>query len=252
MRAEERHNVILHLLNSHGQVTIADLSVRFAVSEMTVRRDLDQLAAKGALRRTHGGAARVSSGGVEPPFAVRAHLNAEAKRRIGRAVAGLLVDGQTVLLDGGSTAVAVADALVGRDLTICTPSLHVAEVLADSRPTRVMVTGGVIRPGERALYGPATLRTLADHRFDAYVMTASGLDLSAGCTEWNTDDAATKRTGLEVSSTVIAACDSSKAGQVAFARICGLDDLDVLVTDDGLSPDHQAALRGHRLDLHLA
>lgn len=251
MQAEERQQTILQLLDARGQVSIAELSSRFGVSEMTVRRDLVQLEGDGLLRRTHGGAARTASGSFEPPFAMRARLNLEAKRAIAGDVAERLTDGQTLILDGGSTGTAIAEAIVGRNLTICALNLRVAEILSSSPNTRVMIPGGLIRHGEMSITGPAAERTLADHRFDTYVMTVSAVDASAGLTEWNVDDAAIKRAALAASSRCIVACDSSKFGQTAFARIAPLDAADLIVTDTDLDAAHRKAISAGTV-IHIA
>ena len=222
VQAEERHQTILQLLDARGQVTIADLSARFSVSEMTIRRDLAQLEGDGLLRRTHGGATRTASGSFEPPFALRARLNLDAKR-----------------------------AIAGRNLTVCALNMRVAEILASSPSTRVMVPGGLIRPGELSLTGPAAERTLADHRFDTYVMTVSAVDVSAGLTEWNVEDAAVKRAALASSSRCIVAADSSKFGQTAFARIAALDAADLIVTDPNLDAEHRNVIAAGTV-LHIA
>lgn len=250
-QAEERQHTILQLLDARGQVTIADLSVRFEVSEMTIRRDLGQLEASGLLRRTHGGATRTASGSFEPPFALRARRNADAKRAIAFEVANRLTDGQTVVLDGGTTGAAIAEVIVGRNLTVCALNMRVAGILSSSPDMRVMVPGGLIRSGELSLTGPAAERTLADHRFDTYVMTVSAVDASAGLTEWNVEDAAVKRAALASSSRCIVACDSSKFGQTAFARIAGLDAADLIVTDSGLAAEHRNVIAAGA-DLHIA
>lgn len=252
MQAEERQQTILQLLDARGMVTIADLSTRFSVSEMTIRRDLAQLEADSLLRRTHGGATRTQSGSFEPPFALRARLNLDAKRLIAASVAGLVRDGETVILDGGSTGVAVAEALVGRNLTVCALNMRVAEILASSSATRVMVPGGLVRHGELSFVGPAAERTLQDHRFDTYVMTVSALDAVAGFTEWNVDDAAIKRTALASSARCIVACDSSKFGQTAFARIAGLDVADLIVADTDLDNSQRQAVALAGTVLHIA
>jgi DeoR/GlpR family transcriptional regulator of sugar metabolism len=252
VNAEERHKTILELLHARGQVSIADLSARFSVSEMTVRRDVAQLEKDGLLRRTHGGAARAAGSSFEPPFALRARLNVEAKKAIASAVAAELSDGQTVVLDGGSTGTAVAEALVGRDLTVCALNLRVAEILLSSPNTRVMTPGGWVRHGELSVVGPVAARALGDHRFDTYVMTVSGVDVGAGLTEWNVDDAAVKRAALGVSGRCVVACDSSKFGQVAFARVAGLQEADLILTDGSLAPDQHDTLRSAGVALRVA
>jgi DeoR/GlpR family transcriptional regulator of sugar metabolism len=252
VQAEERQQTILELLDARGQVTIAELSTRFSVSDMTLRRDLAQLEADGLLRRTHGGATRTHSGSFEPPFAMRARLNAEAKRAIAATVARQLSDGQTLILDGGSTGTAIAEAIVGRNLTVCALNMRAAGILASSPATRVMVPGGLVRHGELSFIGPAAERTLTDHRFDTYVMTVSAVDVQAGLTEWNSDDAAIKRTALSVSARCIVACDSSKFGQTAFARIAGLDAADLIVTDVDLDAGQRQEMAVLGATVHIA
>jgi DeoR/GlpR family transcriptional regulator of sugar metabolism len=252
VQADDRKQTILHLLEARGQVTIADLSTRFSVSEMTIRRDLGQLESEGLLRRTHGGAARSSSGSFEPPYAMRARLNLEAKRAIAASVARLVTDGQTLILDGGSTGAAIAEELMGRELTVCALNLRVAQILSSSPATRVMVPGGQIRPGELSLIGPSAQQMLAEHRFDSYVMTVSAVDAGAGLTEWNVDDAAVKRAALAASARCIVACDSSKFGQTAFARIAPLAAADLIVTDVDIDADQRQAVAVGGTTLHIA
>ena len=251
MQAQERQQLILKRLDERGQVAISDLSARMSVSEMTIRRDLAQLEADGLLRRTHGGAVRMHSSSFEPPFALRARLNTEAKRAIAASVAEQLTDGQTVILDGGSTGTAIAEAIAGRNLTVCALNMRVAEILAPSPATRVMVPGGFIRHGEMSLTGPAAERTLQDHRFDTYVMTVSAVDARAGFTEWNVDDAAVKRSALAASARCIVACDSSKFGQTAFARIAGLDAADMIITDTDIDAAHRREVSVIGATLHV-
>ncbi len=252
MDAGQRAQLILQLLDARGQVTIADLSARFAVSDMTLRRDLAQLERDGLLRRVHGGATRTHSGSFEPPFAMRARLHQDAKRAIAASVAHQLRDGQTLVLDGGSTGTAVAEALVGRNLTICALNLRVAEILTSSTATRVMVPAGTVRSGELSFVGAAAERTLSDYRFDTYVMTVSAVDVTAGFTEWNLEDAAVKRAALASSARCIVACDSSKFGQTAFARIGGLDVADLIVTDIDLPIEHRQQLTVLGASVHIA
>jgi DeoR/GlpR family transcriptional regulator of sugar metabolism len=239
MNAEVRQQDILEQLSRRGELSIAELSGRFDVSEMTVRRDLNQLAAAGLLVRTHGGAAPAASGSFEPPFALRARTNGEAKRRIAVLVARQVVDGQTIILDGGTTGLAIAEQLVGRSITVCALNLRIAEILSADAATRVMVPGGLVRTGESSITGSEAEATLARFRFDTFIMTASGAAVGSGFTEWNTEDAAIKRAALAVSRRTIVACDSSKFGREAFARICGLDDVDALITDDAISAAHK-------------
>jgi DeoR/GlpR family transcriptional regulator of sugar metabolism len=250
--ANQRIEHILDLLAAKGEVSNAELSERLSVSEMTVRRDLSQLEAEGLLRRVHGGAARAVGSSIEPPFALRARQHLEAKRAIGAAVATHVKDGQTLVLDGGTTATAIAEALVGRDLTVCVLNLRVADILNRSPATRVMSPGGFIRHGEQSLSGPITEHSLREHRFDLYIMTVSGIGAGDGMTEWNVDDAAAKRAALGSSARCIVACDSSKFGQTAFARIAPLSAASLIVTDEALPTGHRQALAASGATVQIA
>lgn len=235
VNAGDRHQEMLQLLGERGTLSIGDLATRYQVSEMTIRRDLNQLAAEGLLIRTRGGAAASSSGSFEPPFALRERTRSAAKAEIAAAAARAVVEGQTVLLDGGTTGLAIADALAGRNLTVCTLNVRIAERLASDSSMRVMVPGGTIRPGEFSLVGPEAEAMLSRFRFDVFLMTASGVSVDAGVTEWNEDDAAVKRAGLASSRRTLLVADAGKFGAEAFVRVCPLSQVDMLVTDAGLS-----------------
>jgi DeoR/GlpR family transcriptional regulator of sugar metabolism len=233
-------------------VSIAELTRQLKVSEMTIRRDLAALDAEGAVRRVRGGALPVASGSYEPPFAARAKLNSAAKRDIAALTSSLISDGETVILDAGTTGAAIAEELMGRDITVCTLSLRVADVLSGSASVRLMIPGGIVRPGERSLIGPAALRIFEDHRFDVYVMTVSGVHIGAGLTEWNLDDAAVKRAALAAANRCIVACDASKFGKTAFGRICPVEQADVIVTDAAIPAQQRSAFTAADVELRIA
>jgi DeoR/GlpR family transcriptional regulator of sugar metabolism len=235
MNADNRQQEMLHLLGEHGTLTISELATRYEVSDMTIRRDLNQLAAQGLLVRTRGGAAASSSGSFEPPFALRERTRTAAKAEIAAAATREVVEGQTVLLDGGTTGLAIADALAGRNLTVCTLNVRIAERLAADSSMRVMIPGGTIRPGEFSVVGPEAEAVLSRFRFDVYLMTASGVSVDAGVTEWNADDAAVKRAALTASRRTVLVADAGKFGAEAFVRVCPLSQVDMLVTDAGLA-----------------
>lgn len=249
---EDRYQAILQLVAARGRVSITELTRQLRVSEMTIRRDLAALDAEGAVRRVRGGALPVASGSYEPPFAARAKLNSAAKRDIALLASNLISDGETVILDGGTTGAAIARELMGRDITVCTPSLRVADVLSGSSTVRLMIPGGIVRPGERTLIGPPALRIFEDHQFDVYVMTVSGLHISAGMTEWNLDDAAVKRAALAAANRCIVACDATKFGKTAFGRICQVDQTDVIITDAALPAGQRTAFTAADVELRIA
>lgn len=252
MNADDRQQEILQLLGTQGTLSIGDLAQRYEVSEMTIRRDLNQLASEGLLVRTRGGAAASSSGSFEPPFALRERTRTAAKDEIAAAAAREVVEGQTVLLDGGTTGLAVAEALAGRNLTVCTLNVRIAQRLAAESSMKVMLPGGTIRPGEFSLVGPEAEATLSRFRFDVYLMTASGVSVDAGVTEWNTEDAAVKRAALAASRRTILVADAGKFGAEAFVRVCPLSSVDMLVTDAGLADEDRKQVAATGTELVVA
>ena len=197
MDATERHELIVEQLSARGEVTVAEVSRRAGVSPMTIRRDLDELDRLGAVKRVRGGAVSVQSRGYEPPFGARAKLHVEAKEQIAAAAAGLVHGGQTLVLDAGTTTLALARRLRGiHGLTVATPSLRIASALADERDMRVIIIGGLVRAGEHSVIGNHALEHLAQLRFDLCFLTIAGVEAASGLTEWNLEDAATKAAAI--------------------------------------------------------
>ncbi|MDQ1060843.1 DeoR/GlpR family transcriptional regulator of sugar metabolism [Arthrobacter globiformis] len=240
---ERRHQGILQILQETGTVTVAELGTRLGVTEMTIRRDLELLEADGVLKRFHGGARLAFGSSYEPPFPAREKTNAEHKRAIGERIAAIVNDGDTIILDGGSTGVAVAECLVDRELTICPLSLRVAWAFARSTTVNLIIPSGSVRQGELSLSGADTIDYLRGHHFDSYIMTASGMSLDQGFTEWNPDDAAVKKAAVSVADKTVAAVDSSKYDRVGFVRICPTKTPAVIVTDSGLTGEQLDALQ---------
>jgi DeoR/GlpR family transcriptional regulator of sugar metabolism len=229
----DRLDVTLRLVRSlsvRGSASLAELAQRLGVSEMTVRRDLDELQRRGLVRRVRGGAVALEQPGTG--FAARAGWQSKTKDRLGRAVAAQIPSGSTVLLDAGTTTVHVAAHLVARaPLTIAVLSLQVAQRLADQPGIRLLVLGGESRPGEHSLVGPLTASTLRRLSFDHFVMSIGGVNAEQGFTEFALDDAAVKQVGLEQSAHTVVVADATKLGVRALARVAGLDAADGFVTD---------------------
>jgi DeoR/GlpR family transcriptional regulator of sugar metabolism len=233
---EDRYALILESLMTEGHVETSTLTQTLGVSEMTIRRDLMRLESDGALRRVRGGATRTLNGSYEPPFAVRTRLRAAQKEAIARAVVSHILDGETIVLDGGTTAIAIAEQLLTKLTTVCPLSLRAAAILIDSGTARVLAPGGFLRPDEHTFIGNEAVEAISNHQFDTFIMTASGISTHAGYTEWNEDDAAVKRAALASSARCIVACDSSKFGQAAFARVGAIAEAELIITDDGVDP----------------
>ncbi len=237
MGSSERHELILRELRARGRVTVPEIAGLTGCSEMTVRRDLDVLAHDGLLRRVRGAAVSALTG-EETPFPVRRRAAADAKRRIGKVVADLLEDGETLVLDSGTTALEVAGRLADRRLTVLPLSLHTAVALAAAPEIRLVLPGGDVRPTELAFVGPITEYALDVMRFDTAVLGCCGLTVRDGPTGHDLAEASVKRAAIRASARVIVVADGSKWGTTAFSRICPPGEIDLLVTDDQ-APEEQ-------------
>ena len=154
MFAAERRNHIARLIETHQRVIVADLAQRFRVSEATIRRDLALLDGIGVLQRTHGGAIATEQMSFEPDVKERQVLHLEEKVRIGQKAVGFIQDGDSVILDAGTTTVHIARALKGRRVTVVTNALNIADELLESPATKILVTGGMARSRTSSLVGP--------------------------------------------------------------------------------------------------
>jgi DeoR/GlpR family transcriptional regulator of sugar metabolism len=245
-----RQTHVLELLATEERVSVAELARQFGVSDMTIRRDLEALEQQGALSRVHGGAVRAQSRSYEPPFAARMSRRTDAKQRIGLAAAALLSRGETVILDAGTTTLELARALRGQhELRVLAMSLQVANVLLDQPQITLMLCGGVVRLGELSLTGALAERAFTDFSFDTYFMSAGGIDVDMGVTEYNPEDAAVKRAAFANARRRIAVTDGSKIGARAFARVCDVDMLDMVVTDSSAADGKVSELRSAGVDV---
>jgi DeoR/GlpR family transcriptional regulator of sugar metabolism len=247
-----RRRLIVEALAAHEDVQVAALAVAFACSEMTVRRDLEALERDGVCRRVHGGATRAAQTAEETPYAVRVFGHRDEKARIGARCAELLGDGETVVLDGGTTAMEVARVLPGRRLTIMPLALRPVFELHDAPEIKLLLPGGEVRPGELSLIGGLSRRTFSELHFDTFVLSPCGVDPGAGVTAHLMAEAEVKRAALEAAARVIAVADSSKLGAVAFDQVCPIQKIDVLVTDEGADPGLVEQIVGQGVDVQLA
>lgn len=233
MLFEERLAFILKEIEDRGSVSVIDLAQRLNVSEMTIRRDLVDLEKEGQIRRTHGGAVSARGRSFEPALILRESQHKEEKALIGKMAAELIADGDSIALDIGSTALQVAINLVGRhNLTVITPSLQIANVLANQPDIRLILPGGIVRQGELSLTGD-----LAKHAFeglfvDRLFLCVGAIDSHAGMTEYNWDDALVKQAMVKSAKEIVLLADSSKFEKVAFAQVAPLSNLHMLITNE--------------------
>ncbi|OII66457.1 MULTISPECIES: DeoR/GlpR family DNA-binding transcription regulator [unclassified Streptomyces] len=250
MSKQERWSRLLELLAADGRLAVEDAAASVAVSPATIRRDLDELAEQKLLVRTRGGA--IAHGvSYELPLRYKSSRHVSEKQRIAGAVADLLGAGDVVGLNGGTTTTEVARALVlraggavergeassGPRCTVVTNALNIASELAVRPQFKIVLTGGVARPQTYELVGPLSEGVLNQVVLDVAVLGVDGIDPEIGVMTHHEDEAAVSRLLAERARKVVLATDSSKMGRRAFARICGLDRVDTLVTDSGLAPD---------------
>lgn len=252
MLAHQRQERILEQVRLHGGVRVADLVEMLGVSDMTVRRDIAELAAQGLVQRVHGGASAPSGRATdEPGFAAKRTLHIAAKEAVAARAAQLVAPGSSVALSGGTTTWAVAAHLRQvPDLTVVTNSVPVADLLhTAARPDlTVILTGGVRTPSD-SLVGPVAEASLARLHVDQLFLGVHGIDADAGLSTPNLDESATNRALLACARRVVVTADSSKWGVVALSSMADLTEVDAWITDDGLDPAaHDAvAERGVRL-----
>lgn len=225
------------MMERAGSLTVAELSDRLTVSDMTIRRDIAELERQGVLSRFHGGAALRSGRAYEPPYLVRESRAVTAKQRIGACVAELIQDGESLALGYGTTVLAVAKELAARrNLTVVSPSLRSVLELVNASGIRVMVSGGVLRAGEQSLWGREAERTFEQYFADTAVIGSAGIHPDFGLTEFHFDEVRVVQAMAAGARRVIAAVDGSKIGVVAFAHVLPIAELDTIVTSDDADP----------------
>jgi DeoR family fructose operon transcriptional repressor len=253
MFMEERQRAILDLLARQGKVTVEDLAAAFRVSAPTIRTDLARLEEQGLLQRTHGGAIPASPTLYEPPYAQRQVIRHAEKRAIAQAAAELVANGETILLDAGTTTYELALLLKERQrLTVVTNSLANAQTLSENPGIEVIVTGGTLQARRRALLGPLAARFLESFHVDRAFLAFNGVHHQAGFTVTDFDAAELKRRMVGAATQVVAVADSGKIGQIAFAKAAELREADMLVTDSGAAPESLNAIREAGLKVVVA
>lgn len=240
MLAQERRRIIAEHVSRHGRAEVAELSAMFGVSAMTVRRDLDALARSGVLARSWGGAlvpdATLST---EMPYALKRRENEEAKRRIGQYAAGLVQNGDVVILDAGSTTFHIATHLRGkRDVTVVTNDLKIAVEVAPLHGITLVVTvGGIVQPDTFTMLGPQAEAFLSGIHANRAFLGADAVDVERGASTRTLHEVAIKQAMIAASAEAILVADHSKFQRQAFARFCHMEDLALVITDRGASAD---------------
>jgi DeoR family transcriptional regulator of aga operon/DeoR family fructose operon transcriptional repressor len=253
--APERQERIARLVEEHGRARVADLATRFGVSSVTIRKDLVALETAQRLLRAHGGAIAIDHRRPELSFDIRERLQAEEKTRIGMAGAALVQDGESIVMDASTTALAVARHLKARggwsQLTVITNGLRVAAELAGHPGLVVLMLGGRVRWEALSVVGQ-----LGDGLFDRInvqkaFLGAAGFTLESGLADATDEEAQIKRSMVGAAREVIAIVDSTKWQRAAFATFCPTDDIDVVLTDSRAPDAMVTGLANRNIDVRL-
>jgi DeoR family transcriptional regulator of aga operon len=251
---EERRRRIMEILEAQERVTVEELVDRFGVSAVTIRGDLDALTATGTIVRSHGGALkRVDA--PDEPINVKETLHHAQKTRIAHAALAMIRDGETIILDSGTTTVEIARQIRSselRSLNVITNALNIAMELANLPHVRVIMIGGLLRPMAYSLVGPSAENALRGLNADRVFLGVDGLDPEIGLMTPDVLEAKLNAIMIEIAREVVVVADSSKFQRRSLSVIAKLDKVHKLITDDGAPPEITAALRARNVEVVLA
>lgn len=254
LEATFRHQEILEVLHRDGRLQVRKLAEHFGVSTVTIRTDLEYLEQRGLLRRTRGGAVPAETKRFELPLEETRQVHAREKERIGHHAAALVRDGETIILDVGSTTTELARALPPslRNVVVITSGLNIALLLESHPGITVIVTGGTLRPLQHSLVNPYGSLLLQEINADKAFIGCNGVHPDKGFTNTNLQEAEIKRAMMEAARETIVLADHSKLMQVAAARIGPLEAAHLLVTDRKAKSEDLELLRQRGLEVAQA
>ena len=241
---EERRREILGILHRDGRVLVKDLARQFRISQITIRKDLEFLDGQGVVQRTHGGALPVQTGALlDPSLREKEKLHRKEKTQIAHAAARLVEEGQSVLLDSGTTTTAIARSLKDMArLTVITNAINIAAELAGTH-IEVILTGGMLRKNSFSLVGPLAERTLRQLSADILFLGVDGFDTKAGLFTPNLLESEVNRAMVEIARRTIAVCDSSKFGRRSLCNIMPVTAVHEVITDKHIPKSDLQALK---------
>ena len=235
MLAQQRRTKILELLQEEGSARVTALSRVFEVSEPTIRQDLERLEAEGYITREHGGAYLNTLPDQVRTLSLQHTENMDKKARIGRKAAELVADGNSIILDAGTTATEVARNLENRkDLKIITRSLNIALLLGGNYGFEVMMTGGEFKAPTLSLAGEKAAAFFRNIYVNKLFLATGGVSLETGLTYPGFSDLSVKKAMIESATEVILVADSTKIGRTSFAALGGIEMVHLFVTDSGI------------------
>jgi len=248
--ASDRHAQLIGLLKKRGYCSVVEMSQLLNVSPMTIRRDLHMLHEKQIAEVTHGGARFSASKRIEPDFDIRTHEHLAEKQAIGKlAVERFIEEGDVVGIDSGSTTLEIVRNLPNIPLTIVTHSLAAANVVAQNKRYSLIVLGGILQHEANCLCGPQAIAALQTLYINKLFLSTSGLVAPDGLSCNNLADAEVKQALISSSRQTILCMDSSKVGRTYLARFATLNDIDTLITDNGISDESREAIERQQIQI---
>jgi DeoR/GlpR family transcriptional regulator of sugar metabolism len=251
MSAEARRDQLLEVIRNKRFASLPDLAEILSVSESTIRRDLDQLEENGTTRRTHGGVLYAGPAPNLKHFESKPSEHWEKKRKIAHRAAAMVADGDTVLLDGGSTTYELAQRLTDRQLQVVTNSLPVANLFIGSSTVEVVMIGGYVHDRTGVTLGPYAVAMLRDLNVRTAILSVAGLT-EKGYYNSNLLLVETERAMMEAADQVVIVADSTKLGRSSLAKLCDLLAIDSLIIDDEITEDWRSRLLAAGVPLVVA
>lgn len=251
----ERNNLIVKLVNEKNSVSVAELSQILEVSEVTVRKVLNDLDHQGLIRRTRGGAISIHEPIIEVEEREKEKANIKEKKLIANAAYQLIHDSDTVFLDAGSTTLEIAKLIKAgakRNITVVTNALNIANELITSYDIEVIMVGGSVRHKIMSCVGGFTESIVSNLNFDITFIGSNSVSLTTGVTTPNMLEAQVKRCVLKQARKKILVCDASKFGLTTMSKICALENLDTIITDSSLKKDMQEKMLQAGINLVVA
>ncbi len=248
MLAIERRKRILGLLQKQGIVTVSELSIAFAVSEETIRRDLQKMESTSGVARTYGGAFISQVVHSDIPISIRENICLDGKTRIATLCDTLVDEGDTVILDSSTTSLHIAERLKSkRNIVVITNALKVALTFAGVDTVKVISIGGTLRHSQMSFTGPAAERVVSEYYADKAFVSCVGVDLVKGITDADEQEAEVRKLMFRQATKKILVADSTKLGKISFSFIAPMSGLDCLVTDQEPSAGWLKELEAHHI-----
>ena len=250
-----RRSEILEELNSKGQVSVVKLSKAFHVSEVTIRNDLAQLEKQNVLIRARGGAFKIILHhiGIDSPLSKKGKEHFHEKQRIGQAAIKFIEDGDTIIIDSGTTTMEMSQNLNQfKDLTIITNALNIASILSENNNFNIFMPGGFLRTKSLSLVGSLAEESFHDFYCDTLFLGADGFDTKYGLSTPNVEEAHMNMIMIEIAKKVIVVADSSKFARRRFAFIAPISKIDVVITDSGIPEEDKQRLERAGVEVIIA